>query len=54
MTKAIPNGIKAKPGQFVRFNTLGHFMRVDDYLSNGLGLIYKVNRDGATMTRFFF
>lgn len=43
----------AKPGQYARFNALGRFMSMEDYLSNGLGLIFQVQRDG-TLRRVFF
>lgn len=49
----LPADVTVKPGQIVRFNALGRFMCVEDYISNGLGTLYKANRDG-TFSRFFF
>lgn len=49
----LPANVSVRPGQIVRFNALGHFMRVEDYVSNGLGTLYKANRDGS-FSRFFF
>lgn len=49
----LPAGTAIRPGQFARFNALGGFMRVEDYLSNGLGTIYRMNRDGS-FSRYFF
>ena len=43
----------AKVGQYARFNALGRFLGMEDYLSNGLGLIFQVQRDG-TLRRVFF
>jgi hypothetical protein len=43
----------AKPGQYARFNAIGRFMEMTDYLSNGLGLTFQVQRDG-TLRRVFF
>jgi hypothetical protein len=43
----------AKPGQYARFNVLGQFLRMDDYLSNGLGLIFQVQAD-RTLKRIFY
>lgn len=42
-----------KPGQYVRFNALGFFMSVEDYLTNGLGLIYLVEKSG-NLQRYHF
>lgn len=49
----IPAGIKIKPGQYARFDIFGRFLRVEDYLTNGLGLIYQKQNDG-TYKRIFF
>lgn len=44
----------AKAGQFLRFDALGNYRETVDYLTNGLGTIYKVRADGRTMQREFF
>ena len=49
----LPESVNVKPGEYVRFNALGGFMRVETYLSNGLGTIYRCNRDGS-FTRHFY
>ena len=44
----------AKRGEYVRFDGLGRrVVEVTDYLSNGLGMIYRANGD-ATFTRIFY
>ena len=43
----------AKPGQYARFNVLGRFIHMDDYLTNGLGLIFQVQAD-RTLKRIFY
>jgi len=43
----------AKVGQYARFNVLGRFLRLEDYLSNGLGLIFQVQAD-RTLKRIFY
>lgn len=42
-----------KPGEYARFNALGRFMRMESYLTNGLGLIFQVQYDG-TLKRVFY
>lgn len=49
----LPANVQVRPGQIVRFNALGRFMEVEDYVSNGLGLLFKMNRDGS-FSRYFF
>ena len=49
----IPANI-AKRGEYVRFDAFGRrVLEVTDYLSNGLGLIYRANGNG-TFTRVFY
>ncbi len=44
----------ARRGQYVRFDAMGRrVLEVTDYLSNGLGMIFRANGDG-TFTRFYF
>ena len=43
----------AKVGHYARFNVLGRFLRMEDYLSNGLGLIFQVQAD-RTLKRIFY
>lgn len=45
--------VQARPGQFVRCDCFGRFLRVVDHLSNGLGLTYKVEA-GGTLSRVIF
>ncbi len=49
----LPSNVKVEAGQIVRFNALGGFMRIEDYVSNGLGTMYRANADG-TFSRYFF
>lgn len=49
----LPANVSVRVGQFVRFNALGRFMRVDNRVVDGLGITYVANRDG-TFDRFFF
>lgn len=49
----LPANVSVRAGQVVRFDALGRFLRVEDYVSNGLGTLYIANRDG-TFQRFFF
>lgn len=43
----------ARPGQIARFNALGQFQRMEDRVSNGLGILFQVQRDGS-LRRYFF
>ena len=43
----------AKAGQIARFTATGHFLRMESYVSNGLGLLFKVQQDGS-LRRYFF
>ena len=44
----------ARKGQYVRFDALGRrVLEVTDYLSNGLGMIYRADGNG-NFTRVFF
>ena len=44
----------AKRGEYVRFDALGRrVLEVTDYLSNGLGMIYRADGNG-NFTRVFF
>ncbi len=45
----IPAGTVAKPGHVA----LGKLMRIEERPTNGLGLLYRAERDG-TFTRYFF
>ncbi len=49
----LPANISVRPGQIARFNALGGFLCVEDYVSNGLGTLYKANRDG-TFSRYHY
>lgn len=42
-----------RPGQYARFDAFGHFLRADNHLTNGLGMIYACNRDGSFSRCFF-
>lgn len=53
MSFQLPANITAKPGQIVRFTPMGHFLRVLDRRTNGLGMDYLVQADG-TMVRDIF
>ena len=43
----LPTNIKARPGQFARFNALGGFLRIEDRPTNGLGFVFQVRSDGS-------
>lgn len=45
--------INAKAGEYARFNALGQFMRMESYLSNGLGLIFQLQANGELRRVFF-
>ena len=45
--------VDAKAGEYARFTALGQFLRMESYLSNGIGLIFQVQADG-TLRRVFF
>ena len=47
LTMTLPTSIKARPGQFARFSALGHFLRVEDRPTNGLGFVFQVQSDGS-------
>jgi hypothetical protein len=42
-----------KPGDVVRFNALGRFICVEAYVSNGLGMLFTVQRDGSLRRLFY-
>ena len=37
----------AKPGQYAIFSAFGNFLRMQDFVSNGLGMVFQVQRDGT-------
>lgn len=37
----LPADVEIRPGQFARFDAIGRFREVLDYLSNGLGRTYR-------------
>jgi hypothetical protein len=45
--------ISAKPGQYIRCDIFGAVIEIVDYLTNGLGIIYKVQADGS-LRRYVF
>lgn len=49
----LPANVQVAAGQIVRFSALGHFLRVEDRITNGLGFLYEANKDG-TFSRYFF
>lgn len=48
-----PIGRDAKVGQYLRFDIFGRFLRYEDYLTNGLGLIYEKKSD-SNFERVFY
>jgi hypothetical protein len=36
----------ARPGQYIRCDVYGQVIKIVDYLTNGLGIIYRVTKDG--------
>jgi hypothetical protein len=40
-------GITARVGEYLRFNAVGAFVRVEERPLNGLGFVYRVQPDGA-------
>lgn len=49
---AIPSNITIRPGQYARFDCFGRFLRIEDMPHNGLGLVYRAQRDGALQRVF--
>jgi hypothetical protein len=45
--------LNAKAGEYARFNALGQFLRMEDYLSDGLGLIFQIQPNGELRRVFF-
>ena len=43
----LPTNITIRPGQYARFDCLGRFLRVEDYTTNGLGLVFQAQHDGS-------
>ena len=53
MTITIPAHIELKPGQYVRCDNSNRFLRIETYLTNGLGMIYQVTPT-LRLVRVFF
>jgi hypothetical protein len=45
--------LDAKAGEYARFNALGQFLRMESYLSNGLGLIFRIQPNGELRRVFY-
>lgn len=53
MAYRLPANVTARPGQIVRFTALGHFLRVLDSRTNGLGMDFRVQSDGSLVRDIF-
>jgi hypothetical protein len=45
--------LNAKAGEYARFDALGRFIRMESYLSDGLGLIFQIQPNGELRRVFF-
>lgn len=45
--------VQARPGQYVRCDCFGRFLRTEDSIHNGLGLTFRAQRDG-TLARVIY
>lgn len=45
--------VQARPGQYIRCDCFGGFLRAVDSITNGLGLTYRAQPDGS-LTRVIF
>ena len=55
MVYQLPAGgaVKAAPGEFVRCDCFGRFLRLEGRMAHGLGLAYRAMSDG-TLRRIIF
>jgi hypothetical protein len=45
--------LNAKAGEYARFDALGRFIRMENYLSDGLGLIFQIQPNGELRRVFY-
>lgn len=43
----------ARPGQYIRCDVFGRVLQIVDQLTNGLGIIYRVNEHGQAVRYVF-